>query len=250
VWLADFGLTAELEGTHAYVPPIGSLDHVPPEWWSERTGDRGAVVRPTADIWAFGVLAHQVLTGGLHPFVGATARALAAQAYARGAAPLRLDDAVPDGWRRLITECLAPDHVSRARLHAADLSARVRVLCGAPHSTRRPRRSVLLLASGAALLAAAAGTGVLPATGGHPGRAEVTATGTPTRTGVPVIPAAASGAIPADSDVPVALRPHITHAAQLCTELVLLSTACPPHHRYPPALADTHQHPCRPPDTP
>lgn len=103
VWLADFGLATELEGTHAYLPPLGTLDHVPPEWWSQRTGAGGTVVRPTADIWAFGVLAHQVLTGGLHPFPGATARArsFAAQAYARGSAPLRLDAGLEDDWRRL-----------------------------------------------------------------------------------------------------------------------------------------------------
>ncbi|MEU6235167.1 serine/threonine-protein kinase, partial [Kitasatospora sp. NPDC047058] len=73
--LADFGLTAELEGTHAYAPPLGSPDHVPPEWWSERTGARGVALRPSADLWAFGVLVHQLLTGGLHPFLGATVRA-------------------------------------------------------------------------------------------------------------------------------------------------------------------------------
>ncbi|MCP9960231.1 serine/threonine protein kinase [Streptomyces somaliensis] len=110
VWLADFGLAAELDGSHAHLPPLGTLDHLPPEWWSQRTGPRGTLVRPTADIWAFGVLAHQVLTGGLHPFPGATARArsLAAQAYARGTAPLRLDAGLDEGWRRLIADCLAP----------------------------------------------------------------------------------------------------------------------------------------------
>ncbi|MFB7618860.1 protein kinase [Kitasatospora sp. NPDC056181] len=120
--LADFGLTAELEGTHAYAPPLGSPDHVPPEWWSERTGARGVALRPSADIWAFGVLAHQLLTGGLHPFLGATARArsLAAQAYARGAAPLRLDDALPACWREVVTACLAVDREARGRV---DLTA-------------------------------------------------------------------------------------------------------------------------------
>ncbi len=147
VWLGDFGLTVELDGTHAYVPPLGSLDHVPPEWWSDREGGR-STVRPTADIWAFGVLAHQVLTGGLHPFPGSTARAraLGAQAYARGGAPLRLDNTVPDGWRELIGDCLRPDHASRAALDAAALAERARKLvnpgpgpghrCGAQQAVR------------------------------------------------------------------------------------------------------------------
>ncbi|WP_031049061.1 serine/threonine-protein kinase, partial [Streptomyces sp. NRRL WC-3774] len=138
VWLADFGLATELEGTHAYLPPLGTLDHVPPEWWSQRTGAGGTVVRPTADIWAFGVLAHQVLTGGLHPFPGATARArsFAAQAYARGSAPLRLDAGLEDDWRRLIEDCLAPDHAGRLRHTADSLSARIERL-GGPRGRRR-----------------------------------------------------------------------------------------------------------------
>lgn len=127
--LADFGLTAELDGTHAYAPPIGSPDHVPPEWWSERSGPHGVALRPSADIWAFGVLAHQVLTGGLHPFLGATARArsLAAQSYARGAAPLRLDDGLAPHWRELVAACLAVDRVERARVDPVALLARARV---------------------------------------------------------------------------------------------------------------------------
>ncbi|MGW7697942.1 serine/threonine-protein kinase, partial [Kitasatospora sp. NPDC054768] len=133
--IADFGLTAELEGTHAYAPPLGSPDHVPPEWWSERTGARGVAVRPSADVWAFGVIAHQLLTGGLHPFLGATARArsLAAQAYARGAAPLRLDEALPARWRPVVTACLAPGREERTRTGLALLVARA----AAPPGRRR-----------------------------------------------------------------------------------------------------------------
>ncbi|MGH2943149.1 MAG: protein kinase domain-containing protein, partial [Solirubrobacteraceae bacterium] len=86
VRLADFGLTRELEGTHAYAPRLGSSDFLPPEWWSERIGAHGVATRTTTDVWALGVTAHQLLTGGMFPFVGATARArgAAAQAYADG----------------------------------------------------------------------------------------------------------------------------------------------------------------------
>ncbi|MFE3329294.1 serine/threonine protein kinase [Streptomyces sp. NPDC059176] len=214
VWLADFGLTAELEGTHAYVLPLGSLDHVPPEWWTERTGFRGTKLRPTADVWAFGVLAHQVLTGGLHPFPGATARAraLAAQTYARGGARLRLDETVPEEWRRLIAECLRPDHVSRSRLTAGELAARTARLCHVPDRAPR-RRPTVLLAVCATLLTAAAGTGVVLATGAGAGPEDAAAAG-----GVPVRPATPTGALPARSDIPPALRPHIVNAAMRCPE--------------------------------
>ncbi|MFG3055332.1 protein kinase [Kitasatospora sp. NPDC048239] len=225
--LADFGLTAELEGTHAYAPPLGSPDHVPPEWWSQRTGARGMALRPSADIWAFGVLAHQALTGGLHPFLGATARArsLAAQAYARGAAPLRLDDALPAPWRAVVTACLAADREARGRVDLAALVAGTALPAGAappagrgPSRRARPRparRGGLL--AGAGGLAAAAAV-LLAATGGpEPAPAARPAP-------VPVQSASArpapvpAGAIPAGADVPAALRGPIEDAARRCPE--------------------------------
>ncbi|MFD4530991.1 serine/threonine-protein kinase [Kitasatospora sp. NPDC058397] len=209
--IADFGLTAELEGTHAYAPPLGSPDHVPPEWWSERTGARGVAVRPSADIWAFGVIAHQVLTGGLHPFLGATARArsLAAQAYARGAAPLRLDEALPGPWRAVVTACLAPGREERARTDLAALVAR---------AVARPacRRGAALRAATGLLACAAT---VLVLTGApEPEAAEqgaaVPAAGSAAHPAAPPLP----GAIPAGSDVPVAYRGMIEDAARRCPE--------------------------------
>ncbi|CAM5522291.1 Ser/Thr protein kinase OS=Streptomyces glaucescens OX=1907 GN=SGLAU_20715 PE=4 SV=1 [Streptomyces glaucescens] len=56
--LADFNMAAELEGTHAYTPAFATPHYTPPELlWSE-IGERGRRIRPSADIWAFGVLAH------------------------------------------------------------------------------------------------------------------------------------------------------------------------------------------------
>ncbi|RKT08890.1 transglycosylase-like protein with SLT domain [Streptomyces sp. 1114.5] len=198
--IADFGLTAELEGTHAYAPPLGSPDHVPPEWWSQRTGARGIAVRPSADIWAFGVIAHQLLTGGLHPFLGATARArsLAAQAYARGAAPLRTDEALPPRWRAVVATCLAPGREERARTDLAALVAR---------ATARPARSRrTVVRAGAGLLAAAL--------------AVLALAGAPEPAGPPRhrAPPPLTGAIPAGSDVPPAYRGMIEVAARRCPE--------------------------------
>lgn len=215
VWLADFGVAAELEGTHAHMPPLGTLDHLPPEWWSQRTDSRGTVVRTTADIWAFGVLAHQVLTGGLHPFPGATARArsLAAQAYARGTAPLRLDADIEESRRRLIADCLSPDHATRLQYTADVLKARVDELSGA---TRRRRRLVPAVAAVLAVAAAVTGALLLPDDGGADAAGGPGTSATPTATGSPV--AVAAGEIPPDSDVPKALRPVIVKAAHRCTD--------------------------------
>ncbi|MFF8869833.1 protein kinase domain-containing protein [Streptomyces massasporeus] len=217
VWLADFGLAAELEGTHAHLPPLGTLDHLPPEWWSQRTGTQGAVVRPTADIWAFGVLAHQVLTGGLHPFPGATARArsLSAQTYARGTAPLRLDAGLDEDMRRLIADCLAPDHAARLPHTADGVAARVDAATAGPH--RRRRRRVPAVAAGIVVLTAGAvaGAALLGQGGGTQDDERDRATPTPAVTGPSTPPA---GEIPEDSDVPEALRPVIARAAHRCTD--------------------------------
>lgn len=199
--LADFGVTAQLEGTHAYVPRLGSTDYLPPEWWSERVGERGIQLRTTADTWAFGVLAHQALTGGLHPFPGATqqARALAVQAYANGAVPLQLDEGLPEEWRALITDCLTPDDRTRIR-DGADLADRL-TRTGPPG---RRRRRLLTAALGTAVAAAAAGLGwwLTPATGGH---------ATVGRT------AAAVGALRPGAPVPDRYRGLITAAALECS---------------------------------
>ncbi|MFF2145586.1 serine/threonine-protein kinase [Kitasatospora sp. NPDC058190] len=197
--IADFGLTAELEGTHAYAPPLGSPDHVPPEWWSQRTGARGVALRPSADIWAFGVIAHQLLTGGLHPFLGATARArsLAAQAYARGAAPLRPDQALPAPWRAVVAACLTADRDQRARTDLAALVARATVRPTGRH--RAAARAGLGLLTCAGVVLALAG-GPEPA-GSHAHRA-----------------APPPGAIPAGSDVPTAYRGMIEETARRCPE--------------------------------
>jgi eukaryotic-like serine/threonine-protein kinase len=130
VRLADFGLARELDGTHAYSPRLGSPDYLPPEWWTERIGAQGIATRTTADLWALGVTAHQLLTGGMLPFPGATARArmAAAQAYAGGRAQLRLADEVPPAWRPAIADCLAPDHASRRAHSAASLLPRIEAL--------------------------------------------------------------------------------------------------------------------------
>ncbi|AZQ40553.1 serine/threonine protein kinase [Streptomyces cyaneochromogenes] len=224
--LADFGLATELDGTHAHMPPLGTLDHLPPEWWSQRTGADGAVVRTTADIWAFGVLAHQVLTGGLHPFPGATARArsLAAQAYARGTAPLRLDAGLDEDWRRIIGDCLAPDHPARLRHTAASLATRIGQLSGGGRGRRRLLPVAAVALAGVAA-AAVAGFALLGGGGGGGGGAGGTggAGGDDAGRGAPAVVTgaqtpAAAGEIPEDSDVPEALRPVIVSAARRCTD--------------------------------
>ncbi|MFE7269066.1 protein kinase [Streptomyces sp. NPDC057623] len=137
--LADFNMAAELEGTHAYTPAFSTPDYTPPELlWSE-IGERGRRIRPSADVWAFGVLAHLVLTDSF-PLPGATptARRDAGAAYARGTDELRLSPELPDAWREIVRDCLSRTHADR--IPTDDLLRRVEAAAGTGRSPRLPRR--------------------------------------------------------------------------------------------------------------
>jgi serine/threonine protein kinase len=138
VRLADFNMAAELEGTHAYAPAFATPDYTPPELLWPEVDERGTRIRPSADIWAFGVLAHLLLTGTFPLPGGSTeARADAATRYARGAEELRLSPGLPELWREIIVACLAPTHAERITAEA--LLRRVERAAQAPRSGRLPR---------------------------------------------------------------------------------------------------------------
>lgn len=146
VRLADFGLTTELDGSHAYLPRAGSMDYLAPERRSEPMTAEGAAVRVSADIWALGVTAYQLLTG-VFPFPGSTwrGRSAAAVEYVEGRAPLVLDPVLPEGWRAWVRDCLAPTHGARSRHDARSLRDRAQALtAGGSHRRWSRRRRVLV----------------------------------------------------------------------------------------------------------
>ncbi|MFF0700811.1 protein kinase [Streptomyces tendae] len=160
--LADFNMAAELEGTHAYTPAFATPDYTPPELLWPEVDERGTRIRPSADVWAFGVLAHVVLTGAF-PLPGSTseARSDAAMRYARGREELRLSPGLPDAWRDILRDCLAPTHAERT-IGTAALLRRVEEAAGASPSSRLPRlrprrwrRPTLAAALAAGILGAA-----------------------------------------------------------------------------------------------
>jgi hypothetical protein len=252
--LADFGVTTELDGTHAYAPRIGSSDYLPPEWWSEQVGEQGIALRPTADIWAFGVLAHQVLTGGRHPFAGASphARAMSAQAYARTGEGLLMDERIAEPWRSLIKDCLAPDHARRSAVTARSLAERIRGAAGgavfgetggtsgasgtvssdtgssggaaspaASRPSRWTRRSVLIPAITAAAVVAIGATVVGLRSGSQdaaasPRTGPVSGTTSSPKTGATTPAAIAPGELRPDAAVPARYRDVISRAAHAC----------------------------------
>ncbi|WP_406153103.1 serine/threonine-protein kinase [Streptomyces anulatus] len=138
VRLADFNMAAELHGTHAYAPAFATPDYTAPELLWPEMDERGARVRPSADIWAFGVFAHLVLSGTFPLPGGSTeARADAATRYARGAEELRLSPGLPEPWRRIVLACLAPTHARR--ITAEPLLRLVERAADVPRSARLPR---------------------------------------------------------------------------------------------------------------
>ncbi|MET9818002.1 serine/threonine-protein kinase [Streptomyces sp. NPDC006355] len=142
VRLADFNMAAELEGTHAYAPAFATPDYTPPELLWPEVDERGTRIRQTADVWAFGVLAHVALTGSFPLPGGSTeARTDAATRYARGTEELRLSPELPDAWREIVRDCLAPTHTARlARVPDTEaLLRRVEEAAGASPSARLPR---------------------------------------------------------------------------------------------------------------
>ncbi|MFF7858843.1 protein kinase [Streptomyces sp. NPDC007904] len=219
VRLADFNMAAELEGTHAYTPAFSTPDYTPPELlWSE-IGERGRRIRPSADVWAFGVLAHLVLTGSF-PLPGATpaVRRDAATAYARGTGELRLSPQLPDAWRDIVRACLARTHEDR--IGGGELLRRVRAAAG----TGRPFRPPRLLparrrARRAAVAAAVAVTAALAALGYGIGVRGGDASGGGRGTGGAAhVGAAAYGAdeLRTDRGIPAAYRLLIVETAHDC----------------------------------
>ena len=240
--LADFNMAAELEGTHAYTSAFATPDYTPPELlWSE-IGERGRRIRPSADIWAFGVLAHLALTGAF-PLPGGTptARRDAAAAYARGTEELRLSPELPERWREIVRACLTRTH--EERIGAEALLRRVREAAGesGPH---RPRRRTAVLTAAVATAAVVLGYGVTARAGDEgaagPGRAGTTASATSPATAS----AATYGAdeLRTDKGIPVAYRRLIVDSAHACVRPLispaLIAAMLKAESDFDPGLAD------------
>ena len=127
VRIADLDHARPIRGGRACVPAIGSADYLPPEWWRSSLGESGVYIGQEHDIWAYGILAHRVLTGGRHPFAGdrASRRSAAIRRYGRGRAYMRLAPAIPPPWRAIIADCLQADPVERAAITFAELRGRL-----------------------------------------------------------------------------------------------------------------------------
>jgi len=141
VRIADLDLVQVTEGSHVYLPFAGSTDYRPPEAFRDDTHQ----VRRTHDLWAFGVLVHQMLTGGQHPFGSdrLVSRQQALTRYAEGNTDLNLAPGLSrfaQIWTAVISDCLTIDVVARGAHPAAELVARLRDIpgCRAPRTAIHP----------------------------------------------------------------------------------------------------------------
>ncbi|GAA4809795.1 protein kinase domain-containing protein [Streptomyces ziwulingensis] len=245
--LADFNMAAELEGTHAYTPAFSTPDYTPPELlWSE-IGERGHRIRPSTDVWAFGILAHLVLTGTF-PLPGGspTARRDAAVAYARGDEELRLSPGLPEPWREIVRACLARTH--RERVGTPALARRVAAVSGGAgrfpprrarvRSRARTRGWRTAVAGAAAVVALGYGVSVLTGAGAGRGAGGASAGGAVN------VAAASYGAeeLRTDRGVPPAYRLLIVETARDCgrkeVSAVLIAAILKVESDFDPLLAD------------
>ena len=165
VKLLDFGLAhapsrAALDSVTHSAPTTdagGSLAGTVPFMAPETL--RGGPLTPAADVWAFGVLLHEMLTGE-RPFAGATTFDLAAAIM--NDEPRSLPASVPPAVASIVSRCLEKPVARRYATAREPLAALEPLLSGpgavsSPVRSRRPRSLLPWIASGAALIAIAAG---------------------------------------------------------------------------------------------
>jgi serine/threonine-protein kinase len=133
--VVDFGIAKWAVGDESLTRTgelVGTLAYMSPEQL------RGASVDERADVWSFGVLAYEALTGVL-PFQGTTPSAMLAAVLDGAARPPRERQAdIPGELETVLLHCLEPNPADRypsARELAADLSRSAR---GERVQARRP----------------------------------------------------------------------------------------------------------------
>ncbi len=173
VKVLDFGLAKSLSPTGAEMPTLtgisfpGAIIGTPAYMSPEQA--RGEETGRETDIWAFGAVLYEMLTG-VSPFARPTSPETLAQVLTAPVNESLLPAATPGSVRRLVRRCLERDskrrwhHMGDARIEIEEaLASSTEPAAGAVaiRATPVPRRTVLRYgAASAALLASGLGTGM------------------------------------------------------------------------------------------
>jgi eukaryotic-like serine/threonine-protein kinase len=161
--IMDFGL-ARLLGDQAHLLTeryelVGSAAYMAPEQLED-----GAALSEATDVFAFGVVLFEMLTGRL-PFDGKSAVAIAMRRLThKPPAPSSLVPGLSSAWDALVLRCLERE-VDRRFASTEEVSAAIEAIAHVPVSPARRRRSVLLAAG--ALAASVCGIAYLSLRSAH-----------------------------------------------------------------------------------
>jgi eukaryotic-like serine/threonine-protein kinase len=139
VTLLDFGLARQLDGVAAGAPVLpatavdltaagGTLPYMAPEIL------RGQAADTRTDLWSFGVLLYEMLTGQL-PFAGETAYEVGSAILSES--PRRLPPHVPSSLAACIVRCLRKEPAERPQ-HAAEVKVQLEAFAGGHPGVRAP----------------------------------------------------------------------------------------------------------------
>src|SRR4029079_4075074 len=120
--IMDFGISASTdENTEGTI--VGTLEYMSPEQGT------GKAVDARSDIYAFGVIVYEMLTGARpHPATGVERVAAMRKRFEEGLPPLRtVDETIPEPLSQLVTRCIERDAAMRFQ-KTADLSAALAAL--------------------------------------------------------------------------------------------------------------------------
>jgi eukaryotic-like serine/threonine-protein kinase len=108
-YIMDFGISTSTERAEGG-PVMGTLEYMPPEQ------AMGGTIDARADIYTFGLIVHELLTGLRPPDGSSQAERIEAmkKRFLEGLPPLRsLDPSIPEPVEELVTRCLASDAANR-----------------------------------------------------------------------------------------------------------------------------------------
>ena len=165
VKVLDFGLAkySVPAGVATELTEIGTVMGTAPYMSPEQV--RGDVVGPQCDIWAFGVVLYEMLTGA-SPFARATAAETAARVLEAQPDPALLPPGTPASVRNLLRRCLQKERKRRLK-HAGDVRIEVEDALAelsagaapAPNRTALSRRAALVGGAAVGLAGVALGAG-------------------------------------------------------------------------------------------